>query len=151
MAHGLKTDRNSLLHRVEVGPSITTLTIMSIIVAADSKAMVIVYFDYIKQVLRYLFNIYQDVQSLWKKLLKSIQLTEKVSHVVSILFLYEIICVGFCLILVGVVLVVTIFTVLRAGVPGLVSVIWVSQLRAEYGLRGCAGHGGGWGEGRHVR
>ena len=53
------------------------------------------------------------------------------------------------LILVGVV--VTILTAIRAGVSWFVSVVRVSQLGAEDGLRGCAGHGGGGGEGGHVR
>ena len=58
-------------------------------------AIVIIYFDYIKQVLRYLF-FHQDVQSLWKKLLKLIQLTEKASRVVSSFSMIgEIKCVGF--------------------------------------------------------
>ena len=53
------------------------------------------------------------------------------------------------LILVGVV--VTILTAIRAGVSWFVSVVRFSQLGAKDGLRGCAGHGGGGGEGGHVR
>ena len=66
----------------------------------------------------------------------------------------EIVCV--CRILNLVLVVVTIFTAVSIGrrrgrIPRFVSVVRVSQLRAENCLGGGAGHGGGGGKGRHVR